>query len=409
MFNIALKDIRLFIYDKKALLLSFLLPIALITLFAIAFGGVFSSRTESPTTLLVSDLDKTDATSDIIAEIDSLKGIRIAENELEEAKKKIREGKRIGVLVFYQGFADSINEGKNAPIELFYDPAREMQIGIMQQALISTLMKAIGTKSIQQTIKTDIADQYPSLDSEILNNIYSNIDEQFTDNNNDNNVMNKLSSGIKMTGLVKEKKSSWGLIQAVAGVAVMMLLFSVSAMGASILQEKEEGTLKRLLVSPISPFQILGGKLITAMIISTSQLIIMFVYAWLAFNLDIFIDIPSLLVMLLCTAFACASFGVFLAAISRTRKQVESMSVVVILVMSAIGGSMVPLFIMPPFMQKVAIISVNFWAIDGFYDIFWRHLPFSKVVFNAIVLTGIGAIMTFISAILFKRNIIKVI
>ncbi|NOY46643.1 MAG: ABC transporter permease, partial [Chlorobi bacterium] len=95
--------------------------------------------------------------------------------------------------------------------------------------------------------------------------------------------------------------------------------------------------------------------------------------------------------------------------IAKTRQQLQGLSTIIILVMSAIGGSMVPLFVMPAIMQKIAVVSVNYWGIQGFYDIFWRNLPIIEIVPKMSVLVGIGLIMTIISVRLFKKNILKLI
>lgn len=405
MWNIAVKDLKIFFKDKRALLLSLLLPIALISLFAIAFGGVFTSYSEKATTLLVADLDSTDKSQKIISELDSLKELNIIRSPLENAKNEIRAGDRIGVLVFYRGFADSMRQGDKEPLELFYDPAREMEMGLIQKALMSTLYSSMGSESAKEDVKKNIAKNYADLDSSLLNEIYASVDEQFSQSSGNGGKEQQL----KMTAVIKEEKVNWGLIQAVAGVAVMMLLFSVAAMGASLLEEKEEGTLKRLLISPMPPNHLLFGKLINALIISVLQLIVLFAFSWLVFGLDITVDIPSLAIMILSTAYACASFGIFLAALSRSRKQVESMSTIIILVMSAIGGSMIPLFIMPSFMRDIAVFSVNYWSINGFYDIFWRKLPFPDVAINAAVLIAIGTVMILVSLPFYRKNILKVI
>ena len=77
--------------------------------------------------------------------------------------------------------------------------------------------------------------------------------------------------------------------------------------------------------------------------------------------------------------------------------------------MSAIGGSMIPLFIMPAIMKKIAMFSVNYWGIQGFYDIFWRDLPTIEVLPRVFVLLGIGIVMTLISLRLFRKNVVKLV
>lgn len=200
-----------------------------------------------------------------------------------------------------------------------------------------------------------------------------------------------------------------GIIQAVAGTSIMMLLFSIAALGGSLLEEKEAGTLKRLLYSPLKPMDILFGKMLAALTISITQLIIMFLFSWVVYNLPIFKDITSLILMIISTAFAVSSFGIFLVSIAKSRQQLQGLSTIIIIIFSAIGGSMIPLFIMPEIMQKIAIISVNYWGIQGFYDIFWRNLPLIDILPKMGILVTIGFVMTLISVLLFKKNILKMI
>ena len=213
---------------------------------------------------------------------------------------------------------------------------------------------------------------------------------------------------IKWTSIVGERNDTkLGLIQAVAGTAILMLLFSVAGVGTSILEEKENGTINRLLYSPLKSSTILYSKMLFAFFISILQLTTMFLFAWVVFDMDLSVNIPALILMILATSFAVSSLGIFLAAVTKTRQQAQNLSTIIILVMSAIGGSMIPLFIMPSILQKIALLSVNYWGIQGFYDIFWRTLPLGSVLPKILILMGIGIVMTLASIWLFKRRILK--
>ena len=201
------------------------------------------------------------------------------------------------------------------------------------------------------------------------------------------------------------------LVHSVAGISVMMLLFSVAGIGGSFLDEKQEGMLKKLLCSPIAPNYILFGKLVFANIISIIQLSIMFIYAWLFFGLDIIHHLPSLILIILTMAFACSGFGIGLASFAKTRQQVQGFSSIIVLVMSGIGGSMIPLFVMPEIIQKIAFFTVNYWGIQGIYDIFWKLVPLTDITFlsRVFVLICIGSFLNFIALLMFRRNILKIV
>jgi ABC-2 type transport system permease protein len=398
MFKLFKKDLILFFHDQRSVILTFLLPVILITLFAFAYGsiGAYDGRSE-PVKLLVSDLDQTRSSKEIIHKIDSLEDIRIIVSDSIKSKELVIKGKYACALIIYKGFQDSLEAGRATQIELVYDRSREMEIGILQQNLISTLMSSTGKIIVRKSIEEYLQDQFPDIDKSTSDNI---LRTAIKDENN--------KIAIKWTSIVGEKNDTkLGLIQAVAGTAILMLLFSVAGVGTSILEEKENGTINRLLYSPLKGSTILYSKMLFAFFISILQLTAMFLFAWLIFNMDLSVNIPGLILMILATSFAVSSLGIFLAAIAKTRQQAQNLSTIIILIMSAIGGSMIPLFIMPAILQKIALLSVNYWGIQGFYDIFWRTLPLEAFLPKILILIGIGIVMTLASVQLFKKRIMK--
>jgi len=398
MFKLFKKDLILFFHDQRSVILTFLLPVILITLFAFAYGsiGAYNGRSE-PVKLIVADLDQTKSSKEIIYKIDSLKDISITLSDSIKSKKLVIKGKYAGALIIYKGFQDSLEAGKAMPVELVYDRSREMEIGILQQNLISILMSSSGEIIVKKSIEKYLHDQFPDIDISTLENILKTAIKK---NNN--------TPAIKWTSIVGIKNDTkLGLIQAVAGTAILMLLFSVALVGTSILEEKENGTINRLLYSPLKGSSILYGKMLFAFFISILQLTAMFLFAWLIFRMDLSVNIPALILMIIATAFAVSSMGIFLAAISKTRQQAQNLSTIIILIMSAIGGSMIPLFIMPAILQKIALLSLNYWGIQGFYDIFWRTLPLNAILPKILILMSVGIIMTLASIRLFNKRIMN--
>ncbi len=363
------KDLRLYFSDKKGIVITFLLPIIMITLFAFAFGGVVKKKSApKPISVLVVDKDVTTASQALITKLNAIPAIDLIPTEEEEALTLVRKGKNTAVLLFGKGFSEAVATDTKLPIELKYDAARDLQMQIIHSILKEGFNYHLGKGDVINTVT------------------------------------------INTTSVIKEAstKAHPGLVQAVGGTAIMMLLFSIAAIGGGLLDEKEAGTLKRLLIAPVKPFDILLSKMGTAMVVSILQLTAMFVFAWLAFGLPIFMDIVTLLLLIFCISFAVSSFGVFLVSTVKTRQQLQGMSTLIIILMSAIGGSMIPISMMPAFMQNIAVISVNYWGIEGFFDIFWRQLPLLEILPKMGILLAIGLGMTLISSLLFKKNIIAI-
>jgi ABC-2 type transport system permease protein len=398
MFKLFKKDLILFLHDHRSVILTFLLPVILITLFAFAYGsiGAFNGRSE-PVKLLVTDMDQSSSSKEIIHKIDSIEDIITIVSDSLKSKELVIKGEYPCALIIYKGFHDSLEYGSSSPVELVFDRSREMEISILQQNLITILMSSTSEIRIKRNIEKYLKELFPDDENDIGDDIFGKVIK------NDGNKQE-----IKWTPVVGIKNDTkLGLIQAVAGTAILMLLFSVAGVGTSILEEKENGTINRLLYSPLKGSTILYSKMLFAFFISILQLTAMFLYAWLILNLDMSVSIPGLILMILATSFAVSSLGIFLAAIARTRQQAQNLSTIIILIMSAIGGSMIPLFIMPALLQKIALISVNYWGIQGFYDLFWRSLPLKAILPKIGILFGIGVIMMLASIQVFKKKIMK--
>jgi ABC-2 type transport system permease protein len=161
-----------------------------------------------------------------------------------------------------------------------------------------------------------------------------------------------------------------------AGIGVMFLLFSsVGGAGSVLLEEVEAGTLERLLSTNVGMTQLLAGKWIFLTLLGIAQLTIMFLWGWAVFGLPLFAHIPGFAVMTIVTAAAASALALVLASIARTRAQLSGFSTILILTMSALGGSMFPRFLMSETMQKVGLITFNGWALDGYLKVFWRDAP----------------------------------
>ena len=157
-----------------------------------------------------------------------------------------------------------------------------------------------------------------------------------------------------------------------AGVGVMFLLFSCSSGAGTMLEEEESGTLGRLLSSRAGMAGVLIGKWTYLWLMGMMQLSVMFIWGAVVFGLPLAAHVAGFVTMTVVTAGAAAAFGMVLVTASRTRQQLGGISTIVILTMSALGGSMFPRFLMSETMQKMGLVTFNAWALDGYIKVFWR-------------------------------------
>ena len=139
-------------------------------------------------------------------------------------------------------------------------------------------------------------------------------------------------------------------------------------------------------------------------LVGCAQLTVMFLWGRVAFGLPLFSHLPGFFVMTLVTAAAAAALGLVLATLARSRAQLSGFSTILILTMSALGGSMFPRFLMSETMQQVGLVTFNAWALDGYLKVFWRNAPIWQLWPQVAVLLGLAVV--FLSAArLFARKV----
>lgn len=178
-----------------------------------------------------------------------------------------------------------------------------------------------------------------------------------------------------------------------AGIAVLFLLFSSTGNAAALLEEAESGTLDRILVSRAGLLHIVGGKWLGILLLGCLQITVMFVWAELVFRIQLLKHVAGFCIMTLSTAAATASFAMLLATICKSRAQLNAVSVVVILSMSAVGGSMIPRFAMSDRMKEIGRWTFNAWALDGYQKVFWFQSPLTSLRDEVAVLLGSSLVL----------------
>lgn len=148
------------------------------------------------------------------------------------------------------------------------------------------------------------------------------------------------------------------------GMAVAFLLYTVSLGGRSILAERDEGTLARLLVSPTSSTQILAGKVVGIFFTGVAQVSILILASSLLFGLR-WGNVGGVILLILTVSAAATGWGMVLAAIAKRPGQVASYGTALMLGFGLLGGSFVQLPL-TGFLAQLSKITPNAWAIQGF-------------------------------------------
>ena len=401
--------------DRASLALSFILPIAFFTIFAVIFGGQHNSTARIKVILV--DEDHSSASLDLVRGLQcesslavstrpaskDKKATPLAEYTAATAEAAVKAGDAPVALIIPKGFGQnpiSFGGDSSAPqIQLLNDSsdmiAPQMVSGLLQKAAMTAMPVTMAEKGMQYT------DQYiGGFTPEQRKRMDNNLDQlRQLKSQQEKASTAPASSGsggmiaVKARSVVGTDKRSPMISFYAASIGVMFLLFTATGSAGVLLDEAESGTLDRVLSSRVTMTSLLAGKLIYNTLLAFTQLAVMFLWGWAVFKLDLFTHIPGFLVMGLCTAFAVAAFGMLLASICQTRAQLGAISTLLILMMSAVGGSMFPRFLMPEAMQKAGLFTINAWAIDGFTKVFWRDLPVQQLWQQVSVLLAVGVVL----------------
>jgi ABC-2 type transport system permease protein len=285
--------------------------------------------------------------------------------------------------------------------------APQIVVGLLQKAAMTSMPSAMadeGMKYADKYVGGFTPAQKAKVDEELDALHKAEADGKLgTGNGSSSGGANAGIVAVNERAVVGENKKSPMISFYAAAIGVMFLMFTASGSAGALLDEAESGTLERVLSTRVTMTKLLAGKLVFNTGLAFVQLVAMFLWGWAVFKLDFFSHLPGFAVMGLCTAFAVAAFGMLLASLCHTRAQLGALSTLVILIMSSVGGSMFPRFLMPESMQKAGLLTINAWAIDGFTKVFWRDLPVTDLWPQVAVLLGVGVVLFLVARRIARR------
>jgi ABC-2 type transport system permease protein len=149
------------------------------------------------------------------------------------------------------------------------------------------------------------------------------------------------------------------------GMAMMFLMYTVTYGGRSILAERADGTLPRLMGTPTAAAQVLGGKVFGIFLTGVAQVGVLVLASSLMFSLR-WGDPLAVVALILAVAAAATGWGLLLAAFARTPAQVGSLGSALMLLFGILGGSFIPAGNFPAWFQALSRVTPNAWGLDGF-------------------------------------------
>ncbi len=356
---IALNELHLLLKDRMAVIWMVILPLGMTTIMGLVFGGFGRESEAVVIDLPVVDQDGGEMATVVLDILSQTESLHVeTEYDEETARQLVSDGKRAGVVIIPQGFSDAITSGRPTALELIVAP------GGQTAPLLEGMVRGVAStfSSVQTTVEVAISEVQRATGSYDLD--YEGIAKRVVAIALERLEDPPVRARITTVGSAEEEFNIFD--QMVPGYAVMFAMFTVLSAAGGILEEKERGTFKRLLIAPIPRWSLLGGKLMAQFLTGVGQIALMFLFGALVFHVNLGSSPLGLLLVTLATCWATTSLGILLVAVIRSRKQIHPITTLIILGSSAIGGSWYPLFMMPKAVQQVARVTLVAWAMEGY-------------------------------------------
>ncbi|MBP7688170.1 MAG: ABC transporter permease [Thermoflexales bacterium] len=405
---LTIKDLKVLFKDTGGIAVLFLMPAMFLFVMSNALAGSFT-RSDKLIDVLVVNQDRGAIGATLVDSLKTNGGVNAITDRdgvaltRESAEKLIIDQKYNMALVIPADFSDQIRTqlgaqtSTPAPIDLIVDPATsEQMLGPVKGAVAGLAQQAAFTNIMPMGIEL-------MLDSIQQNggSIPAPMRDQLTANNTQTSALTGSNlvtvNQVQPAGMTVEQFPNT-VQQNVPGWTLFGVFFIAQLVAVSILEEKKVGSFRRLMAAPMSRATMLLGKLLPYLILNLVQIALMFAVGVFLLpltglpRLELGQHPEGLILVSVCASLAANGLGLLLAAIGKSVEQIGGLSSLLVVTMAAVGGVMVPRFVMPQFMQTLSFVSPHAWALSAYQDILVRGYGIAQI------LPACGALLLFAAA-----------
>ena len=411
------KEILLLKRDIGGIVIIFVMPLVLIITITLIQDSSFKSLECSKMPMILVDNDKGEISQTIINELKAGKTFEIVSKNYDEntAKKAVYNGEYQLAIVIPKDLSNDLNAHINQKVEEIVSQfgAEVQQNTSLQQIKIpeNKEIHLYFDPATNPGFKSGIINTVDKMIFKIENKkIYKAFQEQLgtgEDLDNSKNfitykeVTPKAEDNFILPNSVQHNVPAW---------ALFAIFFIVVPLSINLVKEKNQGTIIRLNSSPTPYFIHVLGKTFTYLVICIIQFLLMVavgIYLFPYFDLPVFEVGGKLAAMLFVTFFAglgAIGIGVLLGTLAETQEQSAPFGATSVVILAAIGGIWVPVFMMPEFMQLVSKFSPMNWGLNAYYDIILRNSGIQGVLKYCGMLFLFYLVMVSIALIYEKRK-----
>ncbi|MBG44309.1 MAG: ABC transporter [Aequorivita sp.] len=386
------KEMLLLVRDIGGIAILFIMPLLLLIVITLVQDSTFKTISDIKIPVLLVDNDNGEVSKKIIENLSESNSFQILQKSSEEeAKEAVFSGKYQLAIVIPENLSASLQKKVDQNVEgilskfgleedtlaveketipqkevrLYFDPATQVSFKSSVKNGIDKMISKIETQSIYKAFQTELGeeDSEPIFDTEN----FIAFKEILPTKNNEEIIPNSAQHNV----------SAWTLFA---------IFFIIVPLSINLLKEKNQGTFVRLRTTPVSYATILGGKTIVYLSVCLVQFTLMLLVGIFLFpaiglpGVDVSGKLPMLYTVALFSGLAAIGLGLLIGTVAKTQEQAAPFGATSVVILAALGGVWVPVFVMPKFMQFVSKISPMNWGLEAFYDVFLRNVGFAKIL-----------------------------
>lgn len=405
------KEFLLLIRDIGGIAILFIMPLVLIVTITLIQDSTFKTVSDAKIPILVVNNDEGNVSETILKGLKESNAFEVNLKDTEDiAKELVFKGKfQLAIIIpkdLSSGLEQKVAQNVEGIIEKF--GLEDETDSLPKETIESKEVKLYFDPATQMTFKSSVKNGIDKMVAKIeTESIYKAFQEQITDDPTEaifetenfitfKEILPKKDNEELIPNSVQHNVPAWTLFA---------IFFIIVPLSINIVKEKSQGTFVRLRTNPVSYATVLGGKTLIYLVVCLIQFVLMLLVGIYLFpaiglpTLDISGRLPLLFVVAIFAGLAAIGLGLLLGTIAKTQEQSAPFGATFVVILAALGGVWVPVFIMPKFMQTLSNISPMNWGLNAFYDVFLRRgslldiLPEISLLFMFFIATTLIAIV----------------
>ena len=384
--------------ERSVYIFSFLMPLLFTFVLGLAISGTGGGEGATSWPLDVVNDDAGALGGNLVMRLGADSVLDVSLVNRETALSEMEEGEAAAALLIPTDFSAILLDGQSISLEFHANADTAFQAQIVEQAVLAATAQLSGSLSaaelsvrVADRVGLFTSDSAESAPATYLDDAFAAAEARWAAGAP---VMVEVEQATRIR--TEEVAIPDGVQQTSPGMTVGFAMYLTTTGGSALILEREQCTLRRLIVMPMHRATILLGKLLGIYFAVIIQMAILILAGAFLFGVSWGQSPAALVLIVLSFALTSASLGMLMAALARTYDQADALRTILVMSLASLGGAWWPLEIVPEWMQVLGHALPTAWAMDGFHDIITRGLGVEAVLPEVGVLIGFAALFLLI-------------